>query len=39
MNPLAQPDEASPLGGEVFGMKATGPTERRFGYAQRPGLH
>lgn len=39
MNPLVQPDEASPLGGGVIGMKAAGSTERRFGYAQRPGLH
>lgn len=39
VNPSAQSDEVSPLGGEVIGMKAAGPTERRFGYAQRPGLH
>ena len=39
LNPLTQPAEVSPLGGEVIGMKAGGPTGRRFGYAQRPGLH
>lgn len=36
---LRPSDEVSPLGGEVIGMKADGPTERRFGYAKRPGLH
>ena len=39
MNPLTQSAEVSPLGAEVIGMKAAGPTERRFGYAQRPSLH
>lgn len=39
LNPLTQSAEVPPLGGEVIGIKAVRPTERRFGYAQRPGLH
>jgi hypothetical protein len=39
LNPSTPSAEVSPPCGEVIGMKAAGPTERRFGYAQRPGLH
>lgn len=37
--PSGPPDEASPFGEEVITKNAAGSTERRFGYARRPGLH
>jgi hypothetical protein len=39
LNPSARPNETSPVRGEVIGIKVAESTERRFGYARRPGLH